>query len=59
MLPATSRSSDPNPNILLGAVSVTDPVVTPEPSTIALAIVGLGTMGLVHLRRRRAAKAAA
>jgi hypothetical protein len=33
---------------------------TPEPSTIALAITGLGTIGLMHLRRRRrAAKAAA
>ena len=50
-----------------GSVSTTNEVTladppttsTPEPSTIALAIAGLGTMGLVHLRRRRAAKAAA
>jgi hypothetical protein len=42
-------------------VTLSDPPTTstPEPSTIALAIAGLGTMGLVHLRRRRAAKAAA
>jgi len=37
----------------------TPPVTTPEPSTVALALSGLGTMGLVAVRRRRAAKAAA
>ena len=40
-------------------VSLADtPTATPEPTTIAMALSGLGTMGIVHLlRRRRSAKA--
>jgi hypothetical protein len=45
--------------VTVTGTSADPPSPTPEPSTIALAITGLGAMGLMHLRRRRAAKAAA
>jgi len=51
---------DPNPNILLGVVTVTDNVSTvPEPSTLAIAGLGALGFGANAWRRRRRAKAKA